>query len=120
MIVAGKSLFIPPITKQIKLEETVILPSLTRRNSPKHMYENYMALCSERGTNSAAGDLCQSISPGKFYEILGKITAGEEKMLCAVDYVSGVLVNDQITLLQRTVDDIVDAEKKPMLTNNIP
>ena len=78
-------------TKQIKLtdEETVTLPSLIRRNSPRHMYENYMALCSERGTNSAAGDLCQSISQGQFYEILGNITAGGEKMLCAVDCFRG-------------------------------
>ena len=84
------------------------------------MYENCMALCSERGTNSAGGDSCQSISRGKFYEILGKITAGGEKIqLCAVDYVSGGFVNDQITLLQRIVDDIVDAEKRPMLTNYI-
>ena len=28
-------------------------------------------------------------------------------------------MNDQITLLQRIVDDIVDAEKKPMMTNHI-
>ena len=58
------------------------------------MYENYMALCSERGTNSAAGDSLLSISRGKFYEILRNITAGGEKILCAVDYVTGVLVND--------------------------
>ena len=59
-------------TKQMKLSdaETVTLPSLTCRNSPRHMYENYMALCSERGTNSAAGDSCLSISRGTFYEIL--------------------------------------------------
>eukprot|EP00731_Ephydatia_muelleri_P007924 Em0004g262a len=70
-------------TKQIKLSdaETVTLPCLTRRNSPRHMYENYMALCSERGTNSAAGDSHLSISRGKFYEILRNITAGGEKIL---------------------------------------
>ena len=44
-------------------------------------------MCSERGTNSAAGDSHLSISRGKFYEI--NITAGGEKILCAVDYVTG-------------------------------
>ena len=108
-------------TKQIKLSDagTVTLPSLTRRNSPRHMYENYMALCSERGTNSAADDSHLSISWGKFYEILRQKTAGGEKMLSAVNYVTRVLVNDQVTLLQRIVDDIVDTEKKPVLTNYI-
>ena len=61
----------------------------------------------------------RSIPRARFYEILRNITAGGEKMLCAVDYVTGVLVNDQVTLLQRIVDDIVGAEKKPVLTNYI-
>ena len=78
-------------TKQIKLsdEKAVTLPSLTHCNSPRHISENYVALCSERGTISAAGSSCQSVTWGKFYEILGNITAGGEKMLCAGDYIQG-------------------------------
>ena len=54
-----------------------------------------------------------------FYEILTKITNGGEKMLTAVDYVTGVLVNDQVTLLQRIVDDLVSIDMKPVLSNYI-
>ena len=52
-----------------------------------------------------------------FYEILSKITNGGEKILTAVDYVTGVLVNDQGTLLQRIVDDLVSIDMKPVLSN---
>ena len=108
-------------TKEIKLsnEETITLPSLTRRKSPKHIYEGYLAWCNEREINSSIDDPCQCISCGKFYEILGQITAGGEKMLAAVDYVTGSLVNDQVTLLQRIIDDLLDADLIPVMTNYI-
>ena len=48
-----------------------------------------------------------------FFEILIKITSGGEKMLTAVDYVTG---NDQV---QRIVDDLVSIDTKPVLSNYI-
>ena len=82
-------------TKDIKLtdNETVTLPALTRQKTPKHLYDNYLAFCNNKDTD-AAGESFPSISRGIFYEILSKVTSGGEKMLTAVDYVTGVLVND--------------------------
>ena len=107
-------------TKDIKLtdNETVTLPALTRQKAPKHLYDNYLAFCNDKDTG-AAGKSFPSISRGMFYEILTKITNGGEKMLTAVDYVTGVLVNDQVTLLQRIVDDLVSIDMKPVLSNCI-
>ena len=39
-----------------------------------------------------------------FYKILNAITAGEETLFTAVDYVSGVLLNDVVAVLQDVVD----------------
>ena len=113
-------LYISWETKDIKLtdNETVTLPALTRQKAPKHLYENYLVFCNDKDTD-AAGESFPSISRGMFYEILTKITNGGEKMLTAVDYVTGVLVNDQVTLLQRIVDDLVSIDMKPVLSNYI-
>ena len=102
-------------TKKIKLsnEEKFTLPSLTRRKSPKHIYKGYLAWCNERETNCSIDDPCQYISRGKFYNTPGQITAGGEKMLAAVDYVTS-LVNDQVTLLQC---NLLDADLIPVMTN---
>ena len=107
-------------TNYIKLtdNETVTLPVLIRQKAPKHLYDNYLAFCNDKDTD-AAGESFPSISRGMYYEILTKITNGGEEMLTAVDYVTGVLVNDQVTLLQRIVDDLVSIDMKPVLSNYI-
>lgn len=40
-------------------------------------------------------------------------------MLAAVDYVTGSLVNDQATLLQHIIDDLLGADMIPVMTNYI-
>ena len=37
-----------------------------------------------------------------------------KEILTAVDYMTEVLVNDQVTLLQRIVDDLVSIDMKPV------
>ena len=87
-------------TKAIKLtdNEKITLPALTLQNTPKHLYDNlYLAFCIDKDTD-AAGESFPSISCGMIYEIRRKIRSGGEKILTAVDYVTGVIGNDQVPL----------------------
>ena len=85
--------------KQISLasNENVTLPALRRRKTAKQLFENYIAFGQENSV--------YAISRGSFYEVLKTLTSREEKLLSAVDYVTGVLVHDQVSLLQRICDE---------------
>lgn len=48
----------------------------------------------------------EKISRGSFYSIVSAITCGGEKLMTAVDCVTGVLVNDPVSRLQKIVDDL--------------
>jgi hypothetical protein len=45
------------------------------------------------------------LSRGSFYTIASTLTSGDEKLLTAVDYVTGILVHDPVDVLQDMVED---------------
>lgn len=91
--------------------ERVVLPSLRRRKTMLDLYRSYINV-----HNDKAGRLGRT----SFYELAAAITSRGERMLTAVDYVTGVLVNDTVELLQTISDDFEpDAERRQQLTNDL-
>eukprot|EP00049_Salpingoeca_infusionum_P013069 m.244130 g.244130 ORF g.244130 m.244130 type:complete len:880 (-) comp15351_c0_seq3:204-2843(-) len=83
-------------TKQVRLDpsETVVLPRLIRRFPAAILWQNYTAHVPT-----------PHISRASFYRILRNITSSDQKVLSAVDYVTGCLVNDPIDTLRRIAKD---------------
>jgi hypothetical protein len=74
--------------------ESVTLPILVRRVSVKEMFERYCE----------SVEVEEQIKRSSFYTIVKAITHSDEKLLTAVDYVTGVLVNDQVSTLQDMIE----------------
>ena len=87
-------------TKVVKLseQESVTLPCVTRRKTRKHMFDDYCKVFERQA---------KILGRSTFYRIVKEITGGEEKIITAVDYVTGVLVHDSIEMLQKISDDFV-------------
>jgi len=83
--------------KKVNLDEfkTVELPSLTRCVPEKLIYDAYISSIQSR------------VSQGTFFNILSAITNGNQKLLTAVDYVTGTLINDTTKTLMHIVDDFI-------------
>lgn len=79
--------------------EVIELPSLTRKMIATHMLRDYKSYCE----NNALED-SQRVSEKPFRQVLNAITNGDERLLQAVDYVVGRLVNDPCTKLQTLVE----------------
>ncbi|KNC83265.1 hypothetical protein SARC_04481 [Sphaeroforma arctica JP610] len=98
--------------KRVKLseDETCILPSLTRKLPSNVIYDRY----------TATHLIEKQLSRGSFYRVLAALTSKDEKLLTAVDYVTGTLVNDVIVQLQVFINDFcIDISKKKHLTTHL-
>ena len=84
--------------KKIKLTEHKVgtLPALRRRRA-RGNFEDYLAYSTDLGI--------PRISRGSFYKVIAQVTSGEERIMSAVDYDTGVLLNDQVGVLQRIGDE---------------
>ena len=90
--------------------EVVTLPVLRRRRAQRDIFEDYLAYSTDLGV--------PRISRGSFYKVIAVVTSGEERIMSALDYVTGVLLNDQVGVLQRIGDDFaVTAGKAKRLTD---
>lgn len=97
--------------KQVCLsaDETVELPKLVRRVSLTDMYKSYVATYQTES---------ERISRGSFFQIAKQITSSDEKLLTAVDYVTGVLIHDSVSTLQDMIDTFSPTpERKEKLTH---
>ena len=88
--------------------ETVRLPRITRRLTPKLMYENYDVYLRTKYP-SDVDRYKNGFSETTFHRIISAITFGNDRILSAVDYVTGVLINDPIRILDRVIEDFTDA-----------
>lgn len=79
----------------------VSLPKITRKRIPKYIYDGYL----EHVQNDS-----ESLKRTKMYEIIGAITANDMKAATAVDYATGVLVNDNCDRLEKILETINDHE----------
>lgn len=84
-------------TKTVGLSRTekVTLPRMVRRKTDHDIYESYVAQYIEAADR---------IGRSSFYKIMKAVTSGGERLATAVDYVTGVLIHDQVNRLQDLVD----------------
>lgn len=88
--------------------ERYTLPRIVRRKTEQDIYQSYVR------ENS---DESKRIGRSTFYKILKIVTSGGEKMATAVDYVTGVLIHDQVDRLQDLIEHFSrNAEVKNSLT----
>lgn len=71
-------------------------PALCRKRSPARIFEAYKKW---RADNSHF-----AMKRARFLEVVGAVTAGEARLVRAVDYVTGFLVSDNVDLLKRIVE----------------
>ena len=92
-------------TRNIRLDpwEHLQFPRITRKKTVKMILEEY---------ETCYPDKKKRISSGPFYEIASRITANDERLLCAVDYVVGTLVNDPVRILERIASDFSHPNEK--------
>ena len=87
-------------TIQLSATESVQLPALVRRKTPKVLYASY---CENI-------PLDQQIGRTSFHEIVKILAPAGDRLLTAVDYVTGVLVNDQFDILQDILERFAKSE----------
>ena len=93
-------------TRSITAGDTTVsnFPSCARKKLPKQMYVDYVQAKKEE----------KLISCSRFYDFVNLLTVDNERVVRAVDYVQGMLLNDPCTLLQRIIDELISdpANKK--------
>ena len=82
-------------TKNIHLDgRRYVIPALCRKKCPARIFEAYCSI---------ADDSQKSVKRARFLEMINLFTAGETKLIRSVDYVTGILVNDNIETLKRII-----------------
>lgn len=94
----------------ISKHETIRLPRIQRTKSRKMIINEYIEHAS-RNTS------VQMLSKTSMYYILNEITSSDVKTICAVDYVSTILVNDTVEVLQNIIDKCIPPEKVQYTTD---
>ena len=79
-----------------------LFPRISRRIPPIRIYEAYDSWCGEEEK--------RSIGKSSFLKIANELTSDNVKIVRAVDYVTGFLVNDTTRLLQRITCDKIHSE----------
>ena len=93
-------------TRSITVGNTRVdnFPSCARKKLPKQMYIDYVQAKKRE----------KLVSCSRFYDLVNLLTVDNERVVRAVDYVQGILLNDPCTLLQRIIDELISdpANKK--------
>jgi len=99
-------------TRNIKLcdNEIINLPKLTRKKSKVDIIRSYMSYTIEDEVN---------LSKRTMYRMLAYITANDQATLCAIDYVTALLVNETTEVLQNIVDSMISVDDQENATNLI-
>lgn len=94
----------------VKLSKTeiVTLPSFVRRHTIKTLHDVY-----ERTFQK------DRVTRATFYRVVKKVTKKGEKLLAAVDYVTGVLVTDPVAGIQNVIDRFTDGALQESLTHRL-
>lgn len=110
--------------KKVRLDtwETVKLPVLTRRLTPKLMWMAYkkwaagnLRLPGDEPPAEEADALPAGLGRSSFLKVVRAVTGHNEKLLCAVDYVTGTLVNDPMRMLRRIAGDFSAGDTRTKL-----
>ena len=89
-------------TFHLSTEETHTLPQITRKKDRVMLWNEYQELCLETDA--------KCVSRSTFLKVLNEITHHDEVTLCAIDYVSVLLVNEPIGVLQDIVDVCINSQ----------
>ena len=97
-------------TKKVRLSpsESVTLPCLLPRRSVLDIYADYSSFCTQHDFGM--------LGRTSFYRIFAACTSGKQRLLTAVDYVTGVLINDPTAQLQRIIDELSPIEERERLS----
>ncbi|KNC74732.1 hypothetical protein SARC_12728 [Sphaeroforma arctica JP610] len=85
-------------TKSLRIgrNEIVTLPTLTRRKPAQVLYKDYLV----------SADEDEQIGKTSFMKVVLSITNNDEKLITAVDYVTGCLVTDVVDTMQTILEDL--------------
>lgn len=87
--------------KRVRLDGKVhVIPAIMRRRTRAAIFEKYLHETTLHCPRDA------TVSESTFYRIASTITVGDSKLLKAVDYVVGFLVNDAADMLKQVVQDL--------------
>ena len=100
-------------THHLSRQETITLPRLCRKLSPKELWNGYAKRIFE--TFGKKSDKNQ-IGRSSFYYLVTHLTCSNKVIVRAVEYVQALLVAEPITVLQDIIDSLVHPSKKEMMT----
>jgi hypothetical protein len=107
---------------------TLIIPNMTLKRTEEEVYRNYVREAKAQALVKAAAKgrvTCSTVSNVRllqrtsFLKILNALTGGSEKMTRSVDYVTDILLNERIHVLQKSIMDMVAPAQKKDLTHSL-
>ena len=87
--------------------ETIILPRLCRKLSPKDLWESYKAAITSKQ---------DGMGRSLFYYFVRDLTVSNRNIVTSVDYVQALLVQEPIELLQEIIDALIPTTEKEKLS----
>jgi hypothetical protein len=116
-------------TKPIQIPGTMTMidfPSTTRKQSMEEMYRQYRKHKEEqalletvRVTRNSVRQNLKCVGRSTYLDLATTLTANAEKITRSVDYVTDVLINEQVHTLQQIINDVVAPTKKPAMTHGL-
>jgi hypothetical protein len=86
-------------------------PCLTLKRGVQTIWKSYDKACKIADLQRE-----QRLGRSTIYKLAKMLTAGEERLVTSVDYVTGVLVNDTVQMLQRVISELCPKESVAELT----
>jgi hypothetical protein len=116
-------------TKPIQIPGTMTMidfPSTTRKQSMKEMYHQYHKHKEEQALLQTVRVTCNSVRQNlkcvrhsTYLDLATTLMANAEKITWSIDYVTDVLINEQVHTLQQIINDVVAPTKKPAMTHGL-
>ncbi len=107
---------------QLSQDEVATLPCVTRRISRQDMYHRCLINTGNLPSNVPGLESHPKtrLSKGSFHTIASTITSGNEKLLTAVDYVTGVLEHDAVDVFQGMIENFsANTARREELTRHL-
>ena len=89
-------------------DETIILPKLCRKISPKDLWSSYVSKSNSTGS--------KKLGRSTFYYIVRDLTTTSKEIVRSIDYVQALLVTEPIEVLQEIINTLVHPSQKETLS----
>jgi hypothetical protein len=106
-------------------KKSITFPRLTRKRTLEAMWENFQrkektrAVVEHRVTTQNQVATLETLKRSSYIEVASTLTAGQEKQIKSVDYVTDQLINERVQVLQRIIMDIAAPVDKKNLTRHL-